>query len=153
MAVIGFRCFPNDLSFVVLEGTQQNPHVIAHEKFSFPRDYNWGEKLSWLRRQIIELLGEFNLSSASLKTIEPRAQQISVKRVQAEGVVLEASNSTLNRECTCRIKSQIRRDIQDFTQAARYLDRALTSRGFDELNNANFKDAAFVALAELSSQN
>lgn len=151
MSVIGFRCFPDAFSFVVLGGTQQNPSIVAHGQILFPKDFSWGEKMNWLRKQIIELLGNYDISSSSLKVIEPASRQKSIERIQTEGVVLEACYSTLNRECTPRIKSQIRRDIQDYSDAARYLDRALLTRGLDELNNTNFKDAALVALAELPS--
>jgi hypothetical protein len=83
MSVIGFRCFPDAFAFVVLNGTQQNPHVIAHEKISFPSDYAWGETMSWLRKQTIELLGNYDISSASLKVTEPASRQKSIKRAQA----------------------------------------------------------------------
>lgn len=152
MSVIGFRCFTDAFSFVVLGETQQNPSIIAHEKILFPIDYSWGEKMNWLRKQVIELLRKYNISSASIKMIEPTARTKKIERAQAEGVVLEAAFSTLNRECNCRIKSQIKRDIEGFTEKAKYLNRALSSRGLGELNNATYQDAAFVALAELSNQ-
>ncbi len=152
MSVIGFRCFIDSFSYVVLGGTQQNPSLIAHEKIPFPMDISWGEKMSWLRRQIIEVLGIHNISLASLKVIEPSARTRRIERAHAEGIIIEAVFSTLNQECECRIKSQIRRDIEGFTEAARYLNRALSSRGLNELNNATYQDAAFVALAELSGQ-
>lgn len=152
MSVIGFRCFPDGFSYVVLEGRQEEPEVVVYDRFVFPTDLSWGAKLGWLRKQVLEVLRQHNVSGAGLKGPEPKAQRKSLPRSEVEGVIKEAVFSMMGRECTPRIKSQLRRDIAGFTDPARYLDRVLTSRNLAELNNPLYQDAALAAIAELPEE-
>lgn len=152
MSVIGFRCFTNGFSFVVLQGTQQNPQVIENNRFSFPRDKSWCGKLAWVRLQVLELLRQHGITSAGIKKPEPFAPRKSLERSEVEGVIKETVYSFLGFDCKGRIKSQLRRDIEGFTQHARYLGQVLESRGLGELNNDTYKEATLSAIAELPSQ-
>lgn len=150
MPVIGFRCFPDGFSYVVLDGIQSEPRIIAHARLTFPKDLKWGAKLSWLRKQIIEILNQHEITSAGMKSAEPVAKTKSLQRSEVEGIVKEALVSHVNIECTARIKSQLKRDISGFNQPARYLERVLTTSALDHLNIINFQEATLVAIAELS---
>ena len=152
MPVIGLRCFTNGFSCVVLQGTQQSPQLIMNDKYSFPVNLSWGGQLAWLRMQILELSRQHNITAAGIKSIESNARQKPQKRFEAEGVVQEAAHVLLGCDCTPRVKSQLRRDIVGFTQAARYLASILTERGLSELDNDSFRDAALAAIAELPGQ-
>lgn len=149
MAVIGFRCFADGFSYVVLDGSQTTPIVISNMRISFPKDLRWCGQLSWCRRQIIEILGQYEIKRAGLKAVENNARSKSLPRSEVEGVVKETLYSQLGIECASRIKSQLKRDISGFDQPARYLERVLTSTHLDHLNNALFQDATLAAIAEL----
>lgn len=149
MAVIGIRCFPEGFSFVVLKGTQENPEVVSFDRYNFPKDMEWGAKLNWLKTQIEEILRQHNINEVAMKRIEPSAQKKPLNRLEVEGVVKETVFSLLGCECKAKLNSQIKRDINGFTQRARYLERVLESRGLNELNNPNYKDATLVAISEL----
>jgi hypothetical protein len=149
MPAIGFRCYTDGFSYVVLDGTQTQPVVIANSRYTFPKDLRWSAKLSWLRKQIIELLGRYDIRAASIKAAEPVAKSKSLDRSEVEGVVKEAVFSHLGIECKARIKSQIRRDIYDFDQPARYLERVFTAVSLENLNTAIFQEATLVAITEL----
>lgn len=148
--VIGFRSFPNGFSYVVLEGTQNEPEVIDADRFTCPKGASWPENLSWVRRQVAELCDRFELTGACIKTIEPIAMKKSKERLQIEAVLQEFLQSERGLLCTTRIKSQIKRDIDGFVEPARYLGRVLEGDDYlQQLNHLNFQDACLVAIAEL----
>lgn len=147
---IGFRSFPDGFSFVVLDGTQAEPELISHQRLRFPKNASWGASLAWIRKQITELLHKHQVSGACIKGTEPVARKKSGERLSIEGVITEALYSIARVDCGTRIKSQLKRDIRDFTEAARYLDQVLQdSNDLSELNSPNFQEAALAAIAEL----
>ena len=147
MQVIGFRCFTDGFSFVVLDGTQEAPQLIAYKKLRFPVDFLGSKKLAWLRKEIVGIFDQYQITSAGIKIAEVLRR--TQPRSEAEGVVQESVYSKIGRECTTRIKSQLRRDISGFTEPARYLEQVLITRGLNTLNNEEYRDAALVAIAEL----
>lgn len=149
MAVIGFRCFVDGLSYVVLEGSQADPTVIANARLTFPKDLSWSAQLSWCRRQLLEILGQYEVTRAGLKAVENNARQKFLARSEIEGIVKETLYSHSHIECGSRIKSQLKRDISGFDQPARYLERVLTATHLDHLNSGIFQDATLAAIAEL----
>jgi hypothetical protein len=149
MPVIGFRCFPDGFSYVVLDGDQERPTVVSNLRVTFPKDLAWGAKLSWCRRQAIEVLDQSQISAAGLKSAEPVAKTKSLPRSEVEGVITETLSSHLGIECASRIKSQLKRDISGFDQPARYLERVLTATHLEHLNGPVFQDATLAAIAEL----
>jgi len=135
---------------VVLSGSQSSPELVANSRIKFPKNASWSESLGWLRKQIQELLNEYGISKACIKLIEPVARKKSSERLNVEGVITETLFTHAGIECGMRIKSQLKRDIRDFTEPARYLDNVL--QDCDELpalNAPNFQDAALAAIAEL----
>ena len=150
MRAIGFRSFPDGFSYVVLDGAQDGPDIVAYQRLKFPKNHGWSASLSWLRKQVIELLNKHKPTAASIKCIEPMAKKKSVERFHVDGVIQEVTFSELGIECTPRIKSQLKRDIRDFTEPARYLDHVLEgTTHLAELNAPNFQEAALAAIAEL----
>lgn len=150
MSTIGFRSYPDGFSYVILDGTQDGPDLVAHQRLKFPKNHNSGGSLSWLRKQLIEILNQHNPTAASIKCVEPMARKKSVERFHVDGVIQEVAYSELGIECTPRIKSQLKRDIRDFTEPARYLENVLEGRThLSELNSPNFQEAALAAIAEL----
>lgn len=148
--VIGFRSFSDGFAYVVLDGTQSTPEVIDKDRLSLPIDYSWPACLSWIRKQVCEILQTHDVNGACIKTIEPIAMKKSAKRLQIEAVIEEYLHSTKSLDCNTRIKSQLKRDIKDFTDAARYLERVLTrSDTLSELNTAQYQEATWAAVSEL----
>ena len=74
----------------------------------------------------------------------------SIPRIQVEGVILEYLFTENGINCNTRIKSQLKRDINDFTDPARYLQRVLREKdALEELNTPQFQEATLAAVAEL----
>lgn len=149
--IIGFRTYPDGFSYVILDGTQQEPELVARNRLKFPKGASISESLSWLRRQIGEILETHrDIGGACIKTIEPVARKKSKERYQVEGVILELICTVLNINCSTKINTQLRRDIMDFNEPARYLERVLSgSDHLEELNHPNFQEAALAAISEL----
>ena len=148
--VIGLRSFPDGFTYVILDGTQVTPKIIEKDRLSIPKNQPWPAILSWTRKQIAEILEPYKLKSACIKIVEPMAQKKSAERFQIEAVLQEYLYSKRSINCTTRIKSQLKRDINGFTDSARYIERALTKTDIlAELNTPVYQEAAVAALSEL----
>ena len=138
---------------MILDGTQQEPELIANNRVKFRKNSTWPSSLSWLRKQIEEIVNEHGPTLACIKCIEPVARKKSSERLNIEGVITEVLSSSFSIECNTRIKSQLKRDIRDFTEPARYLGHVLED--CDELpalTSPNFQDAALAAISELEPE-
>ncbi len=148
--VIGFRSFPDGFAYVILNGTQSSTEVVAKDRLSLPQNNSWPACLSWVRKQLSEILRNHNITSACIKTVEPMAKKKSVERFHIDAVILENIHSIKGIDCNTRIKSQLKRDIKDFTDPARYIERVLVEdSSLSELNNAQYQEAALAAVSEL----
>lgn len=105
MAVIGFRCFKNALSYVVLSGDADAPTVDDHAHVSFPVASR-PEQLAWVRREVIEILNRTRPTAVGFKGIEGSAQVKDTGRAEVEGVLQEACLSA-GVSPLKRLKSQI----------------------------------------------
>jgi hypothetical protein len=152
--VIGFRTYTNGFSYVILDGTQQEPELITKDRLKYPKGASISESMSWLRRQVVEILDAYSdIDGVCIKTIEPAARKKSKERYQAEGVILEAIRTILDIDCATRINSQLKRDIINFDEPARYIDKVLSgSKQLEELSHINFQEAALAAISELPAE-
>ncbi|MBK6894017.1 MAG: hypothetical protein IPH00_13025 [Flavobacteriales bacterium] len=150
--VLGIRSFPDGFSVVVLEGTQSNPGCVQHRRFKLPAGATWPAALTWVRRQMAEVMQQAGIDEACIKIIEHNARNKSCERLRIEAVVQEYLNTELGIECKEMVKAQIKRAIPDFTEPARYLDRVFAGRlQLGELNVPNFQEATVAAIALLPS--
>ena len=148
--VMGFRAFTDGFAYVVLEGTQSRARVLAKDRLCVPQTRSWPACLAWVRKQLAEIVHEYNAEAACIKTIEPVAKKKTPKRLQIEAVILEYWQSERSIDCGTKVKSQLKRDIVGFTDAARYLDRVLTeSKMLADLIAPQYQEAAWAAISEL----
>jgi len=148
--VIGYRSFPNGFSVVVLEGTQTDPKYLISDRYTIPKSTNWPESLSWVRKQIAEIHTRHKVKAVCLKTIEPMAMKKSKERLQIEGVIQEYCFSELGKVPSVKIKSQLKRDIKDFKEPARYLQKVIAEKDHLEvLKHNNYQEAALAAISVL----
>jgi len=148
--VIGIRAFPDGFAYVILDGTQKEPTVVQKDRLSLPMNQTWPTSLSWVRKQIAEVLDPHKIESACIKITEPMARRKSAERCQIEAILQEYLHTIKSIDCTIRIKSQLKRDIKGFTDPARYIERVLTrSDVLAELNTLKYQEATLAAIAEL----
>ena len=78
------------------------------------------------------------------------AQKKNIHRLHIEAVIQEYLYSANFIECSTRIKSQLKRDIKDFSDPARYLEKVLTQCDvLAELNSSQYQEATLAAVSEL----
>lgn len=148
--VIGFRSFPDGFAYVVLQGNQSQPEVVAKDRLCIPKNESWPGCLAWVRKQVSEIVHQFDVDGACIKVVEPKAQSKSAQRYQIEAVIQEYLHSAHSVDCTTRIKSQLKRDIAGFKEPARYLERVLAqNHTLSDLNVPQYQEATLAAVSEL----
>lgn len=152
MRVIGFRCYPKGFVFVVVSGTQEKWSVVAYDACAVPKDFTPGMGLWWVRKQIKELIGKYQLEIAGMKITETLPQFRITKvtaRSEVEGVIKEAFYSQLKTECATKRVKDLKSGIADLTDMDVYLERRLNNSYPKKLRTGNYKDAILAAIAEL----
>ena len=151
--VIGFRSFPDGFAYVVLRGSQAAPEVVANDRLCLPENHSWPACLSWVRKQLSELLQKHDANAACIKTIEPMARKKDARRLHIEAVMQEYLYTAHSINCSTRIKSQLRRDIIDFSDPARYVQKVLTEcHVLADLNSSQYQEATLAAVSELPGE-
>jgi hypothetical protein len=148
---IGFRCWKDKICFVVLEGPQDRPIVVAAKVRQAPENCSRAEVLCWVRDTVQEVLTDHRPDAVAYKVVEGTAITKDLERAQVEGVMIEAVCAhELHLEPVGRLKSQIKADL-GFADEARYIERALHEVGLDQLDTDSKREAALAALSRLSS--
>ena len=94
VTTIGFRATPTDVRFAVFDGDQRS--VVNIEILRIPTAFSGPEGLKFIRSNVLDILREYDVAYAGIRTTEPSAQSIDLRRVQVEGVIQEAfASSTL----------------------------------------------------------
>jgi hypothetical protein len=145
MAVIGFRCAKDALTYVVLDGTTDEPVVVEHRMTTMPKT-DRASQLVWLRREVHEILERTGPDAVAFKAAESIARTKDLARAECEGVLQEAvrvRELSPVRLINAKIKSEL-----DFERPAKYLDSLLV--GPLAALPKNRQEAALAALAALS---
>ena len=147
MKSIGFRCWKDRFSFVVLSGTCDAPVVLGNDHRIAPVGQSRAANLAWMRAEVIDVLLAHSPDTGFYKADEGMKRDIC--RGEFEGVMQEAAFSHQPQlEIVKRIKTQIRRDIA-YDGQARYIDRALGPAGLQDLAKPKYVDATLAALCGL----
>ena len=90
MIVVGFRCTKDTLDWVVVEGAERSLASITEQrKVTVPAGQR-GDQLSWVRKEVLELLERHAVEAAAVRVAEGGGQSVSLGRSEVEGVVQEA---------------------------------------------------------------
>lgn len=148
MKSIGFRCWADRISFVILEGTQEAPTIICKDHRKAPKGASRAEQLIWLRKEVHEIFDSNKVDVAFYKATENNSRKKDLDRGQFEGVLIEAAYShKVKCEIEGRIKSQINRDTN--ARKAKYVGELLQTEELEELASANFEEACLASLCGL----
>ncbi|MES2487362.1 MAG: hypothetical protein V4581_15630 [Bacteroidota bacterium] len=148
MKSIGFRCWKDKFSYVVLDGDQENPERILSNHITLPKNFSRPEQLAWFRKEIIGLLDNNDFNVVIFKATEPISQSKEPARGELEGLLQEAAFSHSKKIIVeSRIKSQL--NSKTNARKAKYLGELLTHDAFNGLSKANFEDAYITALSGL----
>lgn len=92
MITLGLRAAPKFVTFAVFDTDGQA--VVNVEDIHVPSAFAWPEALKYVRSSILDVLREFKVEQAGIRTTEPVAQSPSIERIQIEGVIQEAFASS-----------------------------------------------------------
>lgn len=96
MKAIGFRAEPSALHWGVVEGTPENPVLVAADTAEIPVAFDEPEALAWVRGQVLQLIKTYSVGAAAVRYPETfkRSSPASIdKRCRIEGVVIEAARA------------------------------------------------------------
>lgn len=92
VTTIGFRATPTEVNFAVFDGDERS--VVNVESLKIPTAFSGPEGLKFIRSNVLDILREYGIAYAGIRTTEPSAQSIDLRRVQIEGVIQEAFASS-----------------------------------------------------------
>lgn len=148
MKTIGFRCWNNKFSYVIIEGTQDNPNIIEENHIKLPQSDNRAEQLAWFRKEIKELIDINDFEIAVFKATEPVSRKKDLQRAELEGVLQEIFFShKKNIPVLGRIKVQL--NSKTTSRKPRYLGELFEKDAFSELPKTKYQEAAIAALSGL----
>lgn len=97
MRVIGFRAEPGGVNWAIVEGTTEQPILVAADRSAAPVIYKEAEALAWYRQHVLDLFDRYDPKAAAVRYAEPTARgagtEAAKRRSRLEGVLLEASGS------------------------------------------------------------
>ena len=92
MITIGIRVSPELVNFAIYD--TDAAAVLTVEKIVVPLAFEPPDALKYVRSNLLDILREFKVEKAGLRTTEPIAQSKNIARIQFEGVILEAFASS-----------------------------------------------------------
>lgn len=92
MKSLGIRAKPSEFTIAVYDS--DGNELVNVEKVKIPKALQTPEALKYVRNTILDILREFKISSAGIRSTESNAQQLSIRRIEIEGVIQEAFASS-----------------------------------------------------------
>lgn len=92
MITIGIRVAPKAITFVVFDTDGQT--IINVESLRVPIAFDTPEALKYVRNNLLDILREYKVGRAGIRTTESNAQTMNIERIQLEGVIQEAFASS-----------------------------------------------------------
>jgi hypothetical protein len=147
MLTIGIRAAPKIVTFVIYDS--DIPKIINVEDIKVPLAFTIPDALKYIRNNLLDILREYQVSSAGIRITEPTAQRINIERVQIEGVIQEAfASSSLEHYYVGQISSISARIGIQRSDFKKYIDGSLDFEGVENWNSfsSSQKEAVFCAL-------
>lgn len=92
MICMGIRAAPKRVTFAIFNSDDES--VLNVEDIIIPAAFKWPEALKYVRNAVLDVMREYDVAKAGIRTVEPMAQNPSSDRVQVEGVIQEAFASS-----------------------------------------------------------
>ena len=96
MITMGLRVAPTIVTFALYNVEAEE--VVSVEDILIPAAFELPDALKYVRSSILDVLREYSVEKAGVRTTEPIAKRLSIERIQIEGVIQEAfASSELNK--------------------------------------------------------
>lgn len=92
MRTIGIRVAPTVVTFAVYDCDEQE--IINAEDIKIPAAFPIPEALKYIRNTILDILREYGVEKAGIRVTESTSRNLSIPRIQIEGVIQEAFASS-----------------------------------------------------------
>ena len=94
---LGFRTDGKQLHWAIVEGTQDAPILVAHEKAAAPINLDEAPALTWYSTRVRHIVQTYKPSIAMVRSVEPTARgsnkEGARRRLRIEGVLLHTIDS------------------------------------------------------------
>jgi hypothetical protein len=92
MITMGLRAAPTFVTFAIFDSEAYS--IVNLEDIKVPASFDWPIALKYVRSSVLDVLREYSVDKAGVRTSEPVAQSLSIERIQIEGVIQEAFASS-----------------------------------------------------------
>lgn len=93
MRTIGIRANPKEIYFAIIEQINGENKVLTIDKLILPLSLSIPDKLNFIRKTIIDIINQYQVTKAGIKITEGNAQSINIERVSIEAVIQELFSS------------------------------------------------------------
>jgi len=93
MNTIGIRATPKEIYFAIIEEKKGVNNVITIDKLILPIALNVPDKLNYVRKTIIDIINQYEVTKAGIKITEGNAQRLSIERISIEAIIQELFSS------------------------------------------------------------
>lgn len=92
MITIGIRVTPSAVAYAVYDS--DNDEIVNLDEIRIPVAFDTPESLKYVRSNLLDILREYAVQRAGIRTTEPSAQRINIVRIEIEGVIQESFASS-----------------------------------------------------------
>jgi hypothetical protein len=89
---LGLRASPTEVTFTVFD--EESNSIITIDQIKVPKVLESPEALKHIRFNILDIIREYSITNAGIRITESSSQQLSIERIQIEGVIQEAFASS-----------------------------------------------------------
>jgi hypothetical protein len=93
MKSIGIRATPKEIYFAVVEQKGKENNIIAIDKLILPLSLEIPDRLNFVRKTIIDIINQYNVTKAGIKVTEGNARKHSIERISIEAIIQELFSS------------------------------------------------------------
>ena len=93
MKSIGIRATPKEIYFAIVEQNGEGNNVITIDKLILPLSLEIPDRLNFIRKTIIDIINQYNVTKAGIKVTEGNAQRLSIERISIEAIIQELFSS------------------------------------------------------------
>jgi hypothetical protein len=103
---IGIRANPSEIIYSIIQGDENNLHIVLIDKIVNPKSLNVPEQLKFLRNTLRDIIVENKVENACIRITESNARSVSIPRIYIEGVIQELiASSTITKYYVGQISS------------------------------------------------
>ena len=93
MKSIGIRATPKEIYFAVVEQNDEGNNIIAIDKLILPLSLEIPDRLNFVRKTIIDIINQYEVTKAGIKVTEGNAQRLNIERISIEAIIQELFSS------------------------------------------------------------